>query len=184
MPLIIVSGPSGVGKGTILGKVLEKSKWPLKLSVSATTRKPRQGEINGVHYWFLSPEEFERKKENGEFLEFFQVFGAGHWYGTLKTHVMQSLEEGNWVVLEIDVQGARQVKKAFPDAVTIFIAPETPDVLRERLIGRGTESSELMQDRLARAMEELRHKDEYDYCIINADLDRAVQEFCDILATL
>ncbi len=182
--LIIVSGPSGVGKGTVLKRVFEESPLPLRLSVSATTRKPRTGEIDGVQYWFISREEFQAKRKNDEFLECFEVFDGGDWYGTLKRHVFEQLEQGNWVVLEIDVQGARKVRAAFPDAITIFIEPKSVDVLKERLIGRGTEDENKMQERLRRATEELRFAGEYDHRIVNDELDQAVREFCEILERL
>ena len=140
--LIIVSGPSGVGKGTLLRKVLQESDLPLALSVSATTRPPRPGETNGVEYYFLSPEEFCKKRENNEFLECFEVFQGGHWYGTLHEEVENKRNAGRWVVLEIDVQGGLAVQERFPDAVMIFIRPKNRDVLKERLAKRGTELPE------------------------------------------
>ncbi len=179
--MIVVSGPSGVGKGTVLKEVFRRSDRPLAMSVSATTRPPRPDEVNGVHYWFLSKEEFREKIDNDEFLEYFEVFSGGHFYGTLKNTVLERLNDGFWVVLEIDVQGAQKVRQLFPDAITVFIEPENMDVLKERLRGRGTESDEMIQDRLCRAVEELKHASEYDYRIVNADLEVAVQTFIDIL---
>ena len=131
--LIVVSGPSGVGKGTLLKRVLAESGLPLVLSVSATTRLPRPGEVDGVHYRFLKAEDFETKRKNGEFLECFEVFGKDCWYGTLRQDVDEALRNGKRVVLEIDVKGARAVKEHFPDAVTIFVEPKNVDVLKERL---------------------------------------------------
>ncbi|MDR0611160.1 MAG: guanylate kinase [Planctomycetaceae bacterium] len=179
--LLVVSGPSGVGKGTLLKRVFTESGLPLTMSVSATTRKPRPGEINGVHYQFLSEEEFEKKRNTGEFLECFEVFGKGTWYGTLRYTVEQELAAGKWVVLEIDVQGARAVKDQFPDAVLLFIEPKDADVLKERLLGRGTETEDAMQQRLATALEELQHAHEFEYRIINDDLEIAVKQFIDII---
>ena len=179
--LIVVSGPSGVGKGTLLRRVFAESGLPLVLSVSATTRPPRPWEIDGVHYRFLSPEDFETRRKNGEFLECFEVFGKGCWYGTLRKDVEESLRNGNWVVLEIDVKGARAVKEQFPDAVTIFVEPKNVDVLKERLRGRGTETDEAMNRRLATALEELKHANEFQYRIVNDDLDAAEQEFIEKL---
>ena len=121
--LIVVSGPSGAGKTTVLKEVFARSKRPLVLSVSATTRPPRAGERNGVDYHFLSADEFQTRRANGEFLECFEVFGRGHWYGTLHDEVTPRLAEGKWVVLEIDVQGADAVVAQFPDAVTFFVRP-------------------------------------------------------------
>ncbi|MGL6227060.1 MAG: guanylate kinase [Thermoguttaceae bacterium] len=175
--LIIVSGPSGVGKGTILKQVMQQSAHPLVLNVSATTRTPRAGEENGVHYWFLTRDEFQRRRENGEFLECFEVFQGGDWYGTLRSHVESELDSGKWVILEIDVQGALAVSRTFPGAISIFIEPKSIEVLRERLLGRGTESAEKIGKRLQRAEEELRFAEQYDYRIVNDDLDRAVHDF-------
>jgi len=179
--LIVVSGPSGVGKGTVLQEVFRRSKKPLVESVSATTRPPRPGEVNGVHYWFLSKEEFQKRIDNDDFLEYFEVFSGGHFYGTLKNTVLEKLNAGFWVVLEIDVQGARRVREIFPETVTIFIEPENMDVLKERLSKRGTESEEIMQDRLRSAIEELKYADEYDHRIVNANLETAVQKLIDVL---
>lgn len=180
--LLIVSGPSGVGKGTLLKRVFAESERPLVMSVSATTRKPRPGEVDGVHYHFLSSENFEKRRQNGEFLECFEVFGKGVWYGTLKQTVLDELAAGHWVVLEIDVEGAKAVKAIYPDAVTIFIEPKSTEVLHERLVGRGTETEEAMQRRLTVALSEMKHADEFEHRIVNDDLDVAVRRFLDILA--
>ncbi|GHT17802.1 guanylate kinase [Planctomycetales bacterium] len=177
--LLVVSGPSGVGKGTLLKRVFAESDLPLVMSVSATTRKPRPGEIDGVHYRFISPDEFGNKRAAGDFLECFEVFGKGTWYGTLRHDVEKGLADGNWVVLEIDVKGASAIKEQFPDAVLMFIEPKNVDVLKDRLLGRGTETEEAMRRRLATALEELRHAGEFEHRIINDDLDTAVKEFID-----
>jgi len=177
--LIVVSGPSGVGKGTLLRRVFAESGLPLALGVSATTRAPRPGEVDGVHYRFLTAEDFEARRKNGEFLECFEVFGKGCWYGTLRKDVEECLRNGNWVVLEIDVKGAKTVKEQFPDAVTFFVEPKNIDVLKERLCGRGTETDEALERRLATALEELKHADEFQHRIVNDDLDVAVKEFID-----
>ena len=179
--LLVVSGPSGVGKGTLLRRVLAESGLPLVMSISATTRKPRPGEVDGKEYHFLSPDEFETRRRAGEFLECFEVFGTGTWYGTLRKTVEDELAADRWVVLEIDVQGAKKVKEQFPRALSFFIEPKSVDVLRERLRGRGTETEEAMQRRLATAMEELSHADSFEYRIVNDDLDTAVREFIVIL---
>lgn len=181
--LLVVSGPSGVGKGTLLKRVFAESGLPLVMSVSATTRSPRPGEEDGVHYRFLSPEEFERRRLAGEFLECFEVFGKGTWYGTLKKDVENGLAAGNWVVLEIDVQGAKAVKNHFPDVVMLFVEPKSVDVLKERLRGRGTETDEAMKRRLETALEELRHAGEFQHRIVNDDLDVAVKEFIETIKT-
>ena len=182
--LLVVSGPSGVGKGTLVHRIIAESGLPLTMSVSATTRKPRPGEADGREYYFVSPDEFETKRLAGEFLECFEVFGTGTWYGTPRKMVEEGLAAGRWIVLEIDVQGTRRVKEEFPEAMTFFIEPKSLDVLRERLRGRGTESEESMQHRLERAMEELQYVTEFEYRIVNDDLDTAVQEFITIIKSL
>lgn len=181
--LIVVSGPSGVGKGTVLAEVFEKSPLPLSLSVSATTREPRPHEINGTHYWFLSKEDFQKRIDQGDFLEFFEVFANGHKYGTLKNDLQKQLDQGRWVVLEIDVQGMSKVLESFPDAITIFIEPPNADVLKERLSKRGTENDAKMKERLNRAVQELPHAEKYKHRIVNEDLHTAVERFCEILNT-
>jgi guanylate kinase len=154
---------------------------PLVASVSATTRPPRPGEIDGVDYQFLSDEEFALHRERGDFIECFQVFGRDHWYGTLASQVTPSLEAGKWVVLEIDVQGAQAVVERYPDAITIFVRPSSVEELERRLRGRGTEGEEAVQRRLARAREELRFADQYRHQVINDDVEEAVRSICDIL---
>lgn len=177
----MISGPSGVGKTTVIERLFSCAPVPLKASVSATTRPPRPGETDGVHYHFLTPEEFCRRRRQAEFLECFQVFNHGVWYGTLKEEVAPSLDEGKWVVLSIDVQGAQSVVAQHPDAVTIFLRPSSLEVLEQRLRGRGTETEEALQRRLAQAQEELALADHYRYQVVNDDIDQAVQEICDIL---
>ncbi len=179
--LIVVSGPSGAGKTTVLRRVYQQSPLPLVPSVSATTRPPRPDEKNGVDYHFLPQEEFDSRQKNGDFLECFEVFGRGYWYGTLAEEVTTGLEAGKWVVLEIDVQGALDVMRQYPDAVTIFICPSTIDELRRRLHGRGTETDEAIGRRLARAEQELALADRYRYQVINDDIDQAVEHICKIL---
>ncbi|MDR2169359.1 MAG: guanylate kinase [Planctomycetaceae bacterium] len=179
--LLVVSGPSGVGKGTLLKRVFSQSGLPLRMSVSATTRKPRPNEKNGEHYHFITDEQFQIKKNAGEFLECFEVFGKGVWYGTLRADVEAGLAEGYFVVLEIDVKGANEIKKQFPDAITIFVKPPDTKTLKERLQGRGTETEEAMQNRLKTAIEELNHAAEFQYCIINDEIDRAAEQFIDII---
>lgn len=171
--LFVVSGPAGVGKGTLVARVREQLP-SLGLTVSATTRGPRPGEVDGVAYHFLSDEEFDRLVELGEFLEWAQVHD--HRYGTLKSEVEHCLGRGESVILEIDVQGGQNVLAAFPDAVRIFIEPPSWDVLVERLRGRGTESEESLAIRLKTARRELELAHTYDVRIINDDLDVAVQD--------
>jgi guanylate kinase len=162
-------------------RVFTESGLPLVMSVSATTRQPRPGEVDAVDYHFISLDEFETRRLAGEFLECFEIFGVGTWYGTLRKTVEDGLAADQWVVLEIDVKGARKVKEQFPEAITFFIEPKSAEVLKERLRGRGTESEEAIQRRLTTAMEELQHAHEYDYRIVNDDLDIAVSEFIAVL---
>ena len=170
--LFVVSGPSGAGKGTLVDRV--RSLYPgLGLTVSATTRSPRPGEVDGKSYYFLSPEEFSRRIEAGEFVEWAEVHG--HRYGTLVSEVSSLLAQGSSLVLEIDVQGALQVREKFPEAVLIFIAPPSLDELRARLVGRGTETPESIELRLANAEHELSLAPRYDEIIVNDDLDDATQ---------
>ena len=177
--LFVISGPSGAGKGTLVARV-RTQRPDLGLTVSATTRSPREGEIDGVSYYFLSKEEFERRVAAGEFLEWAHVHG--NCYGTLISEVNRLLEAGSSLVLEIDVQGALQVKERFPEAVLIFIEPPSLDVLRARLVGRGTEDDETIALRLANAERELALRDRYDAVVTNDDLDRAVTELLDTIS--
>ncbi len=181
--LVVMSGPSGVGKSTIRNRVLEVSPVPLELSISATTRQPRAGEAEGVDYYFLTDTAFRRLIANGGLLEYAEVFGKGTFYGTLRSEVEHRLQKGVWVLLEIDVDGASQVMSQYPDAVTIFIMPESQAVLEARLRGRGTESEGVIARRLDRAAYEIGKSGLYEYIIINRTVEEAVQEFCDILAT-
>ena len=179
--LVIVSGPSGAGKGTVLRGVFAKCPLPLVASVSATTRAPRPGEVDGVDYHFLGEKEFDLRRERGDFLECFEVFGRGHWYGTLLSEVTAGLASGKWVVLEIDVQGALSVVRRFPEAISIFIHPGSLDELQRRLRGRGTETNEAIQRRLEQANRELPLADAYRYVVVNDSVERAVEEICNIL---
>ncbi len=178
---MVVSGPSGVGKTTVLRRLLASCPLPLRQSVSATTRPPRSGEVDEVDYHFLAQDEFARRREQGEFLECCEVFGQGWWYGTLLSEVTPSLEAGEWVILGIDVHGAQAVMDRFPEAITIFIRPSSLQVLEQRLRGRGTEDERSIQQRLARARRELALADRYRHQVVNDDLDHAVEEICNIL---
>ena len=176
--LYVFTGPSGTGKGTILSQVLKQDK-RLFLSVSATTRAPREGETHGKHYYFLDKQTFEDKINKGEFLEHAQY--VGNYYGTLEQPVNEQLKSGNDVVLEIEVQGALQIHEKRPDAVMIFVAPPSIEELERRLIGRGTENAEKIAARMKTAEEELKQSDKFDYIIVNDDLDCAIADLLAIL---
>ena len=168
--LFIISGPSGAGKGTIANRILEET--DLEFSVSMTTRKPREGEGHGVHYFFVEDEEFVRNIEAGGFLEHAQVYG--NRYGTPKGPILERLEKGIDVLLDIEMQGALQIKENYPDGVFIFILPPSMAELRKRLTGRGTESPEAIELRLSKTLSELEYVDKYDYLVVNGELDEAV----------
>jgi guanylate kinase len=179
--LLVVSGPAGVGKGTVNAMLMQRHP-EIKMSVSVTTRAPRPGEIDGVHYFFRTKEEFDRMIEENAFLEYMQVFGM-NYYGTPRSFVEAEREKGNHVILEIDVQGAMKVKAACPDAVMVFIAPPSLAILKSRLVGRGTETQESIDVRTATALEELKQLPAYDYMVINDDLEEAVGEMESILTS-
>lgn len=170
--LFVISGPSGVGKGTLVSMLREKHP-EIKLSVSATTRNPRPGEINGTHYFFLTKEDFKNRIELGEFLEWAEF--SGNLYGTNKNFVEKMLEDGQNIILEIEVQGALQVKNKLKDVILIFIEPPSFEELKERLIKRCTETEEEIQKRLAIVKKELEQKHEFNYVMINDNLDTALQ---------
>ena len=176
---LVVSGPSGVGKGTLVKALMDRNS-KIKMSVSATTREPRPGEIEGVHYFFKTEEEFKAMVDRGEFLEYIHVFGS-KYYGTPRSFVEQQLQSGCDVVLEIDVQGAMMVKETFPDAVLIFITAPSMGEIKSRLIGRGTETMEQVEKRFATAFEEIKMIPHYDYVIVNDVVDMAVHHMEAIL---
>jgi len=173
--LVIISGPSGAGKSTVVRELIQKARLPLRLSVSATTRTPRPGEVDGREYYFLTKEEFDRRRQNNEFLECKEVFGRGHWYGTLRTPVMSGIEEGNWVILEIDVQGALHVFENNPDAVSIFVHPGSMIELERRLRNRQTEDEAAITRRLEVARDELAYRHRYKYEVVNHTVDSTVE---------
>ena len=176
--LYIVSGPSGSGKDTILAEVFKK-KPEIKLSISSITRPIRQGEIEGEKYHFITREEFEAQLKNNMFLEH-NVF-VGNYYGTPKTPVVECLNSGNDMIIEVDVNGAAQIRAKMPEAISIFIMPPSFEVLKKRLSGRGTESAELVEKRLNAALEEISRAKEYDFIVVNDELDKAVEEFITLL---
>ena len=169
--LIIISGPSGSGKGTVVEKL--KADPSYALSISATTRQPRNYEQDGVHYFFKSTDEFKKMIEEGKLLEWAEF--CGNFYGTPKDYVMGKLTEGLNVILEIEVQGAAQIKKIFPEAVTVFLIPPDKEELRKRLIGRGTEDMDTVEKRLKRASEEIELLPHYDFVVVNDTVENAVK---------
>ncbi len=171
--LIVITGPSGVGKGTIVRSLLTRHP-ELYLSISATTRQPRPGEIDGRDYYFVSKQQFKTAIEQDELLEWAEY--AGNYYGTPKTRVEEQINRGKWVLLEIELIGARKVKKIFPDALLIFILPPSLEELERRLKGRGKDSPEAISRRLARAKAEMEAKDEFNIQIVNDDLETAIAE--------
>lgn len=174
---IVISGPSGVGKGTICNKLFkELNAW---YSVSTTTRNPREGEVDGVNYFFITKEEFLKKIDAGEFLEY--NYYNENYYGTSKKIVLEKMEQGINVFSEVDVNGARNIKKIFPDALLIYIAPPSMEELRKRLIGRGTDPIERINQRLAIAEEEMKQVGFYDYVVVNDDLEKATNQVKEII---
>lgn len=176
--LLVLSGSSGVGKSTIIAQVLEKRP-DLYFSVSCTTRAPRPGEVDGVNYCFISREEFQKRIERGEFLEYAEY--VGNYYGTSMTVIREKLEKGVDVLLDIEVQGAAKVRERMKDAASVFIVPPSFEELAQRLRGRGTDSEEKIQKRLETARQEAKEIENYDYIVVNDAVDHAVQEVLAIL---
>ena len=179
--LVIISGPSGAGKSTVVGRLLAESGLPLVLSVSATTRSPRRGEVNGKDYHFLSKSQFLQKRDREEFLEWKEVFGRGDYYGTLRSTVTAGINAGKWVILEIDVEGTMAVLQSFENAITIFLHPGSMAELERRLRKRGTDSDDAIARRLEVARHELTMKDRYTHDVQNDTVDQAVADITKIL---
>lgn len=175
--LIVISGPSGAGKGTICKELVKKKNF--YISVSATTRKPRNGETEGVSYYFLSKNEFMDRVKNNEFLEYADVYG--NMYGTPRRNVEEKLRQGIDVILEIDIQGALKVKKTFPDGVFIFILPPSMEELKKRIINRKSETAESLMTRFKSAYNEINYVSEYNYAVVNDDVETAAGKVISIL---
>ncbi len=175
---IVISGPSGVGKGTICKKII--SDLELEYSVSMTTRQKRDGEIDGINYYFTTKEDFEKRIKNDEFIEY--AIYNDNYYGTLKKEVIDKINMGKNIICEIEVQGAKQIKKLFPEALLIFIMPPSIEELRNRLINRHTNDLEDVERRIKIAKEENKYKDIYDYIVINDDLEKATNKVKEIIA--
>ncbi len=177
--LIVVSGFSGSGKGTIMSRLLEEHPDTYALSISATTRAPRPGESHGREYFFVSAEEFESMIARGELIEYAKY--VNHYYGTPKEYVSQQLGLGKDVILEIEIQGARKVKEAFPDTLLLFVTPPSAEELKRRLVDRGTEEESVVASRLSRAWQEAQGVEAYDYLIVNDQLEECVQKVHQII---
>ncbi len=175
--LYVVSGPSGAGKSTVCKEV--RKILGINLSISATSRSPREGEINGVDYYFLTVQEFEEKIKNGEFIEYAKVHN--NYYGTLKSEVEKKLKNGEKIILEIDVQGGIQVKEKFPDAQLIFFKTETEEELERRLRGRQTDSEETIALRLKNSLKELEYEEKYEFTVINKEIEQACRDLINII---
>ena len=179
--LVIISGPSGAGKSTVVDLLLKNCSLPLKLSVSATTRPPRKDEVDGEAYHFLDEHAFAELRDEDAFLEYKDVFASGFWYGTLRETVTTGLNQGLWVILEIDIQGAFSVLDSIPDATTIFIHAGTIEELERRLTNRGSDTAESIARRLQVARDEMSFREQYMHQITNSDPMQAMSEICTIL---
>lgn len=183
MQFVVLSGPSGVGKTTIVERLINESPVKLIKSVSATTRPPRKNERHGQEYYFLSADEFRDRRNRGDFLECAEVHGTGNWYGTLKSEVQRARQLGGWSLLEIDVQGAQQIIDKFPNALTIFLRTTSSEDYERRLRSRGTDAEIVIERRLANARNELNYAQRYRHQVVNDDLERAVREIIAIIST-
>ena len=177
--LIVVSGFSGSGKGTLMKELLTRYPDTYALSTSATTRSPREGEVDGREYFFVSKDEFEKMIAKGELIEYAKY--VENYYGTPRDYVEKKLDEGKDVILEIEIQGALNVKKMFPDTLLLFVTPPSAEELKKRLVGRGTETMDVIESRMDRACEEAEGMENYDYLIVNDSLDRCVEEMHSII---
>ena len=177
--LIIFAAPSGAGKSSLIKKIIEISEEKLELSVSATTRAPRKGEIHGKDYFFISDNEFNELKDKDAFIECANVHG--NQYGTLKSFVHEKMEEGISVILDIDVQGFAQIRETIEDMVSIFIIPPSLDELKNRLILRGLDTNEAIEKRLLNAVEELKHAESFDYIVLNDNFDNAIDQLSSVI---
>ena len=182
--LVIISGPSGAGKSTVVRVLMDLCRLPLVLSVSATTRPPRENETDGKDYHFLTKQDFKRRQQEGCFLECKEVFGRGYWYGTLRQAVTTGLQAGDWVILEIDVEGAASVMEEVPDVTTIFLHAGSMEELGQRLRSRGTDSEEAILRRLDVAQSEMARCNKYDHVVENADPIKAARDICEILVAM
>lgn len=181
--IIIISAPSGCGKSTIINALLERGDIDMQFSISATSRKPRQGEVHGVNYYFLTESEFRSRIDAGEFVEFEEVY-PGRFYGTLRSEIDRIINGGHNVVLDIDVAGALNVKHLYGEqAMTLFIQPPSIETLRSRLIGRATDSPEVIEERVGKAAYEIGFAPQFDYSVVNDDLTVAIGQVHDLISS-
>lgn len=180
--ILVLSGPSGSGKTTVVERLIRESPVRLIKAISATTRPQRKAEIDGEAYHFMTAEEFQKRRDHGEFLETAEVFGAGYWYGTLKSEIQRAKDANGWAFLEIDVQGALKVMEIYPEAITIFLKPPSLEICEQRLRNRATDSEETIVRRLKKVHDELALADRYRYQVVNDELPRTVDEIKAIIA--